>query len=130
MAIAESECNGELEKQIEDAMQPPKKSGGVIGFVHMGLDGLGMVPVVQDVANPINGLIYIGQGDWVNAGLSFGGMIPVAGDGFIVARNAAKGIKDVNVARGIVRDGRDAEQILGDAGKIERGAGRRKPPSF
>ncbi len=47
--------------------------------VHVVLDGAGLVPVIGEVADGANGLIYLAEGDKLNAGLSFGSMVPVAG---------------------------------------------------
>src|SRR5690606_13015623 len=49
------------------------------GQVHLALDILGLVPFAGEIADGTNGLIYLIEGDNVNAGLSFAGMIPFAG---------------------------------------------------
>ena len=46
----------------------------------MALDGLGLIPVVGEVADVINGVIYLAKGDIKNAGISFISMIPEVGD--------------------------------------------------
>lgn len=43
------------------------------------LDIAGMVPLFGEVADGINGLWYLAEGNKLDAGLSFAGMIPVAG---------------------------------------------------
>lgn len=48
-------------------------------IVHLLLDGVGLIPVVGEVADLANGAIYLIQGDGVNATLSFASAIPVAG---------------------------------------------------
>lgn len=47
--------------------------------VHIVLDGIGLVPVVGEVADLINGGLYLLEGDGVNATLSFAATIPFAG---------------------------------------------------
>src|SRR5690606_26562158 len=47
--------------------------------VHIALDGIGLVPVVGEVADLINGGLYLLEGDGVNATLSFAAAVPVAG---------------------------------------------------
>jgi RHS repeat-associated protein len=46
---------------------------------HTVLDVAGMVPVIGEAADLVNGAWYAAEGDWVNAGLSFAGAIPFAG---------------------------------------------------
>ena len=52
-----------------------------LGATQLTLDGLGLIPVLGEPADGVNGLIYAARGDNVNAGLSFAGMIPIAGWG-------------------------------------------------
>ncbi len=47
--------------------------------VHIVLDGIGLVPVVGEVADLINGGLYVLEGDGVNATLSFAAAVPIAG---------------------------------------------------
>lgn len=62
---------------------------------HTALDGAGMVPGIQEVANGVNAVWYATEGDWANAGISAAGMIPIAGDAAVGARLVAKGAKAV-----------------------------------
>jgi RHS repeat-associated protein len=55
-------------------------TGAVPEWVHAGLDMLGLIPVIGDVADGINGLAYLSEGDAFNAGISFVGMVPGVGD--------------------------------------------------
>lgn len=48
-------------------------------MIHLGLDLIGLVPVVGEVADLTNGVIYTIEGDGVNASLSYASAIPVAG---------------------------------------------------
>lgn len=50
--------------------------GSVGGWVHGGLDVLGLVPGFGEVADGVNALIYLAEGDYLNAGLSAAAMIP------------------------------------------------------
>lgn len=58
-----------------------------------GLDVVGLVPVVGEVADGANALIYLAQGDYVNAGLSGAAMVPFLGWG---ATGAKLGMKAKN----------------------------------
>lgn len=48
-------------------------------LVHITLDGFGMIPVVGEVADLTNGVLYLIEGDGINATLSFAATIPLAG---------------------------------------------------
>src|SRR5262245_45477824 len=43
VAIARYECNSQLADDIVKAFQPPKEGGGIMGWIHTGLDGVGMI---------------------------------------------------------------------------------------
>src|SRR5256885_8258065 len=47
--------------------------------VHTGLDVVGLIPGVGEIADGANALIYLAEGDKVNAALSAAAMIPGAG---------------------------------------------------
>ena len=47
--------------------------------IQLSLDIIGLVPVIGEVADLANGIIYTIQGDGVNATLSFAAMIPIGG---------------------------------------------------
>ena len=48
-------------------------------LIHIALDGFGLIPVVGEIADLTNGVLYLIEGDGVNATLSFAATIPVAG---------------------------------------------------
>ena len=67
----------------------------VMDMVHLGLDVAGMIPVIGEVADGANALLYLAEGDYANAALSAAAMIPLAG----TAATAAKlGMKAGGVA--------------------------------
>ena len=89
---------------------------------HTALDGAGMIPAVQELANGANAIWYATEGDWTNAGISAAGMIPIAGDAAIGARLLAKGaraVKDMhsaeNVGKAADEVGEGATQLVKDA---------------
>lgn len=71
-------------------------------MVHIGLDLIGLVPVVGEIADLANGVIYTIHGDGVNASLSYASAIPVAGWAAVGAKFAKRsdgliyGIKAAN----------------------------------
>lgn len=50
-------------------------------FIHIALDGFGMIPVVGEIADLTNGVLYLIEGDGVNATLSFAATVPIVGWG-------------------------------------------------
>lgn len=86
-----------------------------LSITHNALDAIGVIPGVGEVADAINGTIYLAEGDYLNAGLSFVSCIPVAGDA------AGKGGKAANQALGITGDiakyGDDVVDVAGDIAK-------------
>jgi papain fold toxin 1 (glutamine deamidase) of polymorphic toxin system len=156
--IARSEGYPDLVKALRDATKPPPthhwwqtftdpfedalKAGwhfishNPLEAIHTGLDVLGFIPVVGDVANGLNALIYLGQGDYADAALSAVALIPVAGSAAVAARLATKGarvIKDASEAERVVTDAtrvasdvshvtNDATRVAGDARGIEDAA--------
>jgi len=58
--------------------------------VHTGLDVVGMIPGVGEIADGANALIYLAEGDYGNAAMSAAAMIPGAGNAVTVAKFAKK----------------------------------------
>ena len=56
-----------------------KEGNSLLDGFQIGLDIVGLVPGFGEVADGANGLIYLYRGDYLNASLSFGAMIPFAG---------------------------------------------------
>ena len=67
----------------------------VMDMVHLGLDVAGMIPVIGEVADGANALLYLAEGDYANAALSAAAMIPIAG---MAATGAKLGMKAGGVA--------------------------------
>ncbi|WP_341645986.1 hypothetical protein [Thauera sp. SDU_THAU2] len=82
---------------------------------HGVLDVVGLIPVVGEVADGANALIYLAEGDTVNAALSAAAMIPGAG----MAATGAKYAKKAGTAvEGAIKGGRETAE---HAGKKEAG---------
>ncbi|MCS6258324.1 hypothetical protein G3479_03445 [Shewanella baltica] len=77
--------------------------------IHTTLDTGGLVPALGIIPDGINAVLYLFEGDMVNAGLSVAAMIPIAGQGVTVGKygvkaadkleSAAKGVDDLAAAR-------------------------------
>jgi hypothetical protein len=48
-------------------------------MIHVGLDVFGMVPLIGEPADILNGVLYTIEGDGLNATLSYSGAVPLAG---------------------------------------------------
>lgn len=92
---------------------------GVMDSVHTGLDLLGLVPAFGEAADGLNSLIYLAEGDQVNAALSAAAMIPVAGW-------AATGTKAVRTGTKVVDNVSTASRVTRQVGSeaLAKGAGR------
>jgi hypothetical protein len=49
-------------------------------YGHEVLDGLGLIPVIGEIADVANGIWYAVEGEWGYAGISFIAVVPVVGD--------------------------------------------------
>lgn len=57
---------------------------------HMTLDAFGLIPVIGEVADLVNGTLYTIEGDKVNAAFSFASAVPVAGWAAVGVKYAVK----------------------------------------
>lgn len=86
---------------------------------HTVLDVVGLIPVVGEVADGANALIYRAEGDYVNAAISAAAMIPFAGDAVTAGKWLWKGGKQVAKA---VEEKAAKEAAEAGAKKLEREA--------
>ena len=86
--------------------------------IHTGLDVVGLIPGVGEIADGANALIYLAEGDKVNAAISAAAMIPGAG---MAATGAKYGKKVVGaVAEGVAKKGgREAAEAAAEKGVKE-----------
>ncbi|MDI2588769.1 T7SS effector LXG polymorphic toxin [Psychrobacillus sp. NEAU-3TGS] len=77
-------------KQETVQVEKPKENKGLDIFQTV-LDVAGLVPVIGEAADGLNGVIYSARGDTLNAALSFGAMIPIAGWASTGGKFAKKG---------------------------------------
>ncbi len=85
-------------------------------WVHGILDFGGLVPVFGEALDGVNALIYLGEGDKLNAGLSAAGMIPIAGWGATATKVGIKAEK--LIVKEVIEEG--AEKLTKEV--IEEGA--------
>lgn len=82
---------------------------------HLSLDIACMVPVIGEVADFVNGVIYTIEGECVNASLSFASMIPVAGWASTTLKYCKK---TINIVSGSTIVGKTTLRWLKKAGNI------------
>jgi hypothetical protein len=101
----------DLEKMREDAEKSWWEKASP--WVHGALDIIGLIPGAGEIADGINAVIYLAEGDYANAALSGAAMIPFAGWGATAAKavkhadnaiDAAKTVDKANDARRIADD--------------------------
>ncbi|MFI2485883.1 RHS repeat-associated core domain-containing protein [Promicromonospora kroppenstedtii] len=101
-------------RALEDAVAAAQ--GQVLpDWAHTVLDFIGLAPVVGEPADALNCAAYGLEGDAVNAGLSCGATIPVAGSAFTIAKGA-KGAVDVATAERALVAARDTADAAANAG--------------
>ena len=79
------------------------KVAAVIDYVQTGLDIVGLIPGLGEIADGLNGLISLARGDYVGAGLSFAAMIPFAGWAATAGKFGRRAAKVVNAASDVTR---------------------------
>ncbi|WP_437998653.1 PAAR-like domain-containing protein [Sorangium sp. So ce185] len=89
-------------------------------WVHTGLDIVGFIPGLGEIADGLNAAIYLAEGDYLNAAISAAGMIPFGGAAATGGRLAAKAGKAV--AEAVGKEGaQEAAQQLGKQGAEQLG---------
>ena len=68
--------------------------------IHTILDTVGFVPVIGEPADLVNGLIYVAEKDYINAGMPMAAVIPVVEDAGKAVKYGAKAVdKDSDIAK-------------------------------
>jgi hypothetical protein len=76
----------------------------LLSMVQTGLDVVGLIPGIGEFADGANGIIYVLQGDWTNAGLSLASMLPVGGQAASAARIGKRFSPDQSALLQLVQD--------------------------
>jgi hypothetical protein len=96
--------------------------------VHLGLDVVGMIPIVGEVADLANAAIYAAEGDYVNASISAASAVPGVGNAATAAKWTKRGVDAVDAANDLrkVDKAADAAQAAKRADDVPTAGG--KPP--
>jgi hypothetical protein len=83
-------------------------------MIHISLDILGLVPVVGEVADLTNGVLYTIEGDGVNATLSVASAVPIAGWAAVSTKYAVKIIDASQTATTIATNVKLTWKVVGN----------------
>ena len=89
--------------------------------LHLGLDVVGLVPGLGEIADGANALLYLAEGDYANAALSAAAMIPFAG----MAATGAKFARRADALASVVRAADKAADAARAAGRATRAVASR-----
>lgn len=96
----------QVQDQIIDGGTIPEvvvigQRSNVVESIQTALDVIGFIPLIGEVADAANGIIYAYKGDWGNAAISFAAVIPVVGEIGKVGRLATKFTKLIDKTKGV-----------------------------
>ena len=92
------------------------KVAAVIDYVQIGLDIIGLIPGLGEIADGLNGLISLARGDYAGAALSFAAMIPFAGWAATAGKFGRRAKNVIHVAsdatRAVTKYGDEAASVV------------------
>ncbi|MGS0688321.1 SpvB/TcaC N-terminal domain-containing protein [Nakamurella sp. GG22] len=96
-------------------------AAAVVDHVQVGLDIIGLIPGLGEIADGLNGLISLARGDYAGAALSFAAMIPLAGWAATAGKFGRRAVKAASqagdVAAVITKYGDEAASLVTTATK-------------
>ena len=96
-----------------------KKNGNkILDCVQTGLDLIGLIPGLGEIADGINAGIYLLRGDYTGAALSLAAMIPIAGCAATAGKFIYKGLKACKQAEKIIKVIDKAGDLYGIVKKV------------
>ncbi len=111
---------------VSKAVDVVKENYSTISNIgHTVLDVAGMIPVIGDACDIVNGVWYAAEGDWKNAAMSLVAVVPVIGSAATAARIASKVAGAVDTVTDVVR----AVERGSEAAKSVRSASKSLPSS-
>ncbi len=81
--------------EIPNGIYDSVSTDGALDSLQTGLDIVGLIPGLGEIADGANALIYVARGDYVNAGLSAMSMVPFAGVAATVGKWGKRGVDAV-----------------------------------
>lgn len=102
------------EEEEEIVEQEEEKSGwGFLDSLQLGLDIVGMIPVIGEVADVVNAGISVARGDYAGAAMSLAAAIPGAGTAVTAAKLTTKAVKATKAMSKATKAVKAADKALG-----------------
>jgi hypothetical protein len=123
--ISESRMERQRQQQEEilaaaqEAVTTPSTGRRILNWIQTGLDIIGFILVIGEVADGINAILYLAQGDFLNAGISAAALIPVVGSAATAGRQVYRA---VDVATTVARTGNNATNAATTAARTANNA--------
>ncbi|WP_425616806.1 hypothetical protein NA78x_000463 [Anatilimnocola sp. NA78] len=90
----------------------------VLDYMQTGVDVLGLIPVIGDTLDAINGAVYLLRGKPLDAALSAVAVIPIAGSGATLGKAARQYAKYADEIAGQIRVLKEMSEQAGKSGKV------------
>ncbi len=92
----------EMDAACHPERQAKQEPSALSEGLHTALDVLGMIPIVGEIADGANALLYAAEGNYSEAALAAAAMIPLAGNVVGAAKLARRGMKLVQKAQKLI----------------------------
>ncbi len=89
-------------------------------LVHSALDVVGMIPIIGEAADLLNGVVYLAQGDLGNAALSMVSMVPIVGNTAAGARLIGAVSTAAVATVAVVRNTNRVANVIDEVGDVTR----------
>ena len=119
---------GSIDRHLEnlDRLKPMEGFNPLSFFTHLGLDVIGLVPGLGEWADGVNAAIYVGEGQYLNAGFSTAAAIPGAGTGSTIAKWISK-INRAGDVGGVTLTAKDIQELIRFRHHAVQGEGQQGP---
>ncbi|SPL71756.1 PAAR-like domain-containing protein [Acinetobacter stercoris] len=91
--------------------KPEEEKSSWLDKLQLGLDIVGLIPGLGEIADGVNGAISLARGDYAGAALSFGAMIPFAGWGATAAKAGRNVLKATDKAADAAKVAKKADNV-------------------
>ncbi|AWX57714.1 wall-associated protein [Brevibacillus brevis] len=103
----------EEEEVVEEEQEEEKSGWGFLDSLQLGLDIVGMIPVIGEVADVVNAGISVARGDYAGAAMSLAAAIPGAGTAVTAAKLTTKAVKATKAMSKATKAVKAADKALG-----------------
>ncbi|WP_254612969.1 RHS repeat-associated core domain-containing protein [Brevibacillus sp. HB1.1] len=103
----------EEEEVVEEEQEEEDSGWGFLDSLQLGLDIVGMIPVIGEVADVVNAGISVARGDYAGAAMSLAAAIPGAGTAVTAAKLTTKAVKATKAMTKATKAVKAADKALG-----------------